>query len=69
MLADEAYKILIMHLLADELEESKTTGQKLLEEGRNLIYQPFLEHVPTNLTVAVCKVAYMVNMLVKKLLN
>lgn len=38
----QALESLIMHLLADELEESRTTGRKLLEHGRKVV-PTFLE--------------------------
>lgn len=38
----QALESLIMHLLSDELEEARATGQKLLEEGRKVV-PAFLE--------------------------
>jgi len=38
----QAYESLIMHLLADELNEAKATGQQLLDEGRKVV-PTFLE--------------------------
>lgn len=33
----QAYESLVMHLLSDELDEARKTGQKLLDEGRKVI--------------------------------
>jgi dTMP kinase len=33
----QAFESLIMHLLSDELDESRTTGKKLLEQGRKVM--------------------------------
>lgn len=55
----QAYESLIMHLMADELQESNHTGQKLLDEGRKVV-PTFLERAD-NPSRGGAKIAYMAN--------
>lgn len=55
----QAFESLIMHLLADELEESKHTGQQLLTEGRKIV-PTFLERADKP-DRGGAKIAYMAN--------
>ena len=55
----QAYESLIMHLMADEMQESNLTGQKLLDEGRKVV-PTFLERAD-NPERGGAKIAYMAN--------